>query len=266
MSTNTQMTVETIDPLRAERMLQLNTTNRPLSRNHVNRLAGEMKENRWQFNGDAIRISDHNRLIDGQHRLAAVVKSGVPIQTFVVRGLPDEAFKTIDTGRLRSGADTLALLKQPSPARLAAALRFVEAVTSGSVGHRSKVSNAQLVDLLAKFPGIAQDVDATMQDGAKLMPFGIMAGLRYLFRQKDEKQAVDFFAHLVKGDNLSADSPVYVLRERLVANAASKSRLRGEHLAAFAIKAWNALRAGKELKQLAWRREGKNPEALPDIK
>ena len=41
-------------------------------------------------------LSRAGRLLNGQHRLSAVLKAGQPIEVLVMRGLPEEAFETYD--------------------------------------------------------------------------------------------------------------------------------------------------------------------------
>ena len=85
--------LERITPETAASMLQLNTGNRPVVAKHVTAIAREITEGRWQINGDTVCFSD-DRLVDGQHRLMAIIKAGIPIQTFVVRGISSESFIT----------------------------------------------------------------------------------------------------------------------------------------------------------------------------
>lgn len=55
-----------------------NHRNRPIRRPYIRRLADTMLRDEWRgFNGDAYRFDEHGELIDGQHRFAAMVKSGM---------------------------------------------------------------------------------------------------------------------------------------------------------------------------------------------
>jgi hypothetical protein len=93
-----KMELKTITPEWAAKTLaEKNTRNRPISRPHVEALANEIRRGAWQVNGDTIKLSPDGQLIDGQHRLAAVVKAGVSIQSFVVEGISFDVFHTIDT-------------------------------------------------------------------------------------------------------------------------------------------------------------------------
>lgn len=51
-------------------------------------------------------------LIDGQHRLSAIIEAGMPADLLVVRGLPNNAFMAIDNGIKRSMADLTGLPKK----------------------------------------------------------------------------------------------------------------------------------------------------------
>lgn len=84
-----------------------NTNNRPLQKGHVGFLANQMKAGKWMETGDSIKFGKNRELIDGQHRLMAIIRTGIPIPFLVVREVDDEAFEVIDTGRKRSAADVL---------------------------------------------------------------------------------------------------------------------------------------------------------------
>jgi hypothetical protein len=73
----------------------------------------------WDLNGQTIKVSVDGALLDGQHRLEAVVHSGVTISSVVVRGLSPAARDTIDTGRRRRLADVLAIEGYPDAIALA---------------------------------------------------------------------------------------------------------------------------------------------------
>ena len=89
-----------ITPAYAAELLKQNTNNRPVRPSHVRFLSEAMQRGEFLFNGDAIRISKDNVILDGQHRLLAVVKSNIALKVVVVRGLESEVFKTIDVDKL----------------------------------------------------------------------------------------------------------------------------------------------------------------------
>lgn len=83
-------TMEMITPQIAEEYLKHNTNNyRFLSREKVCNYAEDMKRGLWKANGESIVFDTDGTLKDGQHRLNAIVKSGIPCQILVVRGIED---------------------------------------------------------------------------------------------------------------------------------------------------------------------------------
>jgi hypothetical protein len=90
------MTVETIGPDRAEEYLAANRSNRNIVQTHVAALSRDIRNGQWMFNAQPICFSRSGRLLNGQHRLSAVLDAGQPIEVLVMRGLPEEAFPTYD--------------------------------------------------------------------------------------------------------------------------------------------------------------------------
>src|SRR5688572_860540 len=120
--------VETISPEVAERILTASgneVKNRKVRDGHVEWMAGQMREKKWQTNGEPIILDEDGLLLDGQHRLYAVVESGIAIETLVTRGVQRSTFSTIDTGAVRSTSDVLGIADEKYAAILAGALGWL---------------------------------------------------------------------------------------------------------------------------------------------
>jgi hypothetical protein len=85
--------------------LKKNDRNRNLDRERVSLFARTMIEGKWVATHQGIAFDENKNLVDGQHRLAAVVKSGVVVKMQVTSGVPtemvDEYSLAIDCGRPR---------------------------------------------------------------------------------------------------------------------------------------------------------------------
>jgi hypothetical protein len=81
--------------------------NRTLRAAEVARLAGEMKAGRWVLTPTGIVFDTNGKLIDGQHRLSAVVLSGCTVQMIVWHNVETDVLNVLDTGRGRSLVDVL---------------------------------------------------------------------------------------------------------------------------------------------------------------
>jgi len=98
-----------IDPTDAKSLLERNTGNRKLRESVVNYYAKEMRNDEWVDNGDPIRISKSGRLLNGQHRLSALVKAGVTLPFHFLSNLSEESFEQMDNGAKRTLQDNLDL-------------------------------------------------------------------------------------------------------------------------------------------------------------
>lgn len=100
-----QTLIGIITPELANELLKLNMeNNRGIATATVNKYAREMGEGQWLIS-DPIKFSVGGELVDGQHRLNAVIKSGLP-QTFVIiLGYPKESAEVLDQGKKRNARD-----------------------------------------------------------------------------------------------------------------------------------------------------------------
>ena len=102
---NMQMTIEKITPAIAAAYLETVDTNkqRPLKQKKIDDYAAAMTHGHWVITHQGIAFDDDGNLCDGQHRLHAVIKSGVTIETQVTRNLVQKqndlfTFDAIDQG------------------------------------------------------------------------------------------------------------------------------------------------------------------------
>lgn len=249
----------TITPAMARQWLSSNTSNRPISARIAASLAREIKEGKWLVNGDTIRFNTEGNLIDGQHRLRAVMDSNTSIQSWVAFNVPDEAYVTIDRNRRRTMADDLAVMGELNGRDLSTALTLLYGWEVGSINAlRSKLRIANInaiMPILDANPGLRDSVSrfANGNTGpriSKVMSRGMAAFLHYLFSQKDRDLADHFFNQLETGHNLEGTEPVYILRERLREVKSKGMRLNNPAIITLAVKAWNATRENKPMQRL----------------
>lgn len=130
-----------VTPAIAKQWLTKNTSNRRLRKRTVVRYACDMKAGQWLETHQAIAFSEAGVLLDGQHRLAAVIESGVSQRFLVVTGCSHESQLVVDKVLPRGAADSITL--------------------EGSLG---PVSNKEvaIARLLAFGPDASSDVSTTM--------------------------------------------------------------------------------------------------------
>lgn len=116
-----------VTPELASAWLALNTDNRKLRPTHVRALSDAMKRGEWMVNHQPVALNG-TRLLDGQHRLTALIKSGLPyVEMSVITGAPSDSFKTIDIGAKRGIGDILRADK-----RVVEGVRLVASIVSGA--------------------------------------------------------------------------------------------------------------------------------------
>lgn len=252
--------VEKITPAVAEQLLSKNTNNRRMKEGSVRYYHNMIENGKWQLNGESIKVARDGTLLDGQHRLQAIVNSGVPVETFVVRGLPLDSFKTIDAGKSRSLADYVKLdgVACSQPHVLAAAARVAMCFNkdTGEYVYQSfRLSPTDLLQFIANHDKLEQSVEKTMSLGVKkIASASVSAGLHYIFSILDPDAAEEFFSRLESGADLEDGSPILALRNRLIASR-GVGRAGAGHAkmtVSYFVSAFNAFRAGVKIKNVTY--------------
>jgi hypothetical protein len=97
--------IMTITPSVAEAFLQHNTDNRKKRGWWVSGLANMIKRGEWIPTHQGVAFAKSGKLLDGQHRLEAIIEAGIPVEMLVVTDVRDDAYKVLDNGVKRTMAD-----------------------------------------------------------------------------------------------------------------------------------------------------------------
>jgi len=116
--------VVTMTPQWASQLLgQTKQKNRKFKRRHLERLTSTIQSGNWYITAQGIALDNQNNILDGQHRLAAVVRAEKPIQIMLGRNLDPAIFNVVDTGATRTAGDALDILGSNKGKTVAAALK-----------------------------------------------------------------------------------------------------------------------------------------------
>jgi len=244
-----------VTPAMAQRWLLMNKRNRPLSPKQVGLYAKDMTEERWKMNGESIKFAGQDRLIDGQHRLAACVAANVPFDTLVSTGLDAEAFDTIDCGRRRGAADTFAVREEKNYAALAAALVIVKLYDDGNVSYGSRLTaegatNQDYEKWLEKYPKIRESVAVAINHKTAVLQPSIAAACHFIFSRHSRSDADAFMTSLLTGTGITRGSALQKLQAVLIQNASSSKKMYRGELLGLTIKTWNAFRGKKNIQRM----------------
>lgn len=267
-NTQPQIEIKTITPSEAAKILARNNNNRPIHKNHLDRLISSMKEGRFQLNGESIKLSKEGNLVDGQHRLTACVRSGVSFQSLVVTGIDDISFLTIDTGAKRTCSDALSRYGVTNYAAAAGCLRWIIAIENDKNTKTIALDPDQAVIEFEKRDSLPRSVTFGVSCRHLLTPT-MGSAAHYLFSKKSQHEADRFFYDLSTGEFLSSSDPVFMLRNRLISMRIAKNKktlISQPEIMSMVIRAWNARRQGRELKQLKGMVENSSGEhSIPKI-
>jgi hypothetical protein len=273
---NPTCAIEEITPETAKQWLGANHKNRRLSDPVVTRLAGIIRRGEWMSDStDGIGLDADGGVINGQHRLTAVIEADETIHALVVRNVRPEVIKVIDQGRGRTFTQYLQMMENiHQPNVTAPAVEWLYRMNHGlemAMPTALKPTVPQLLETFTEHRKITQSVDqaheAYRRVASPTKP--ILTAYHYAMASVDSELADEFFAGLATGVDLAERSPVHALREKYLKEAAKDQtrKARTYVLAAWLVKAWEATRQGLELteKQLYWTTSGRKGESFPKV-
>lgn len=263
-----QPQVITLTPEMAASLLEHNQLNRPLSDQHVKRIADQIISGNWKFNGDTIKVSSDGEVLDGQHRLWAIIEAKTPVETILVHGIQREAFSTIDTiRRQRSGADVLSLNgatrhRQALSTALTWLLRWQWEVLEEYRAPQNRVENSDIEQAFREHPGMIRAVErsAVLR---RLVNTGLIAFIYYVFSNRHSDLAERMMNTLENPAGVGIHDPFFRLRAYFTADHTMKKD--AIVTIALAIKAANAAQEGRQIQVLTWKHQGKVAEPFPHL-
>lgn len=278
-----KVVVEKIDPNRAAELLRAaeraGQRQRLLQSSRVDKFATAMQRGQWRLTHQAIAIDEHGILIDGQHRMQAVVRSDTTQEFLVAYAADPDSFDVIDTGAARKAADTLQIAGYTNANQLASAARILLAYelvkgTKNGIATAGRIfTNADIVRFMEGSRGDIL-VHAATEAGAIASAFGrygartwLAAGITLLMESGVHRDvAQEFLVRLRTGEMLAAGSPILAMRRWVMSDGGWVSNTGNDRqtvgLAVF-IKTLNAWLA-KDRRNLAVFRAG--TEFMPEIK
>lgn len=97
--------VVSVTPAIAERLMQRNSSNRKLREHKVREYADMMTRGVFVLTHQGICFDSSGTLLDGQHRLAAIIKSNITVPMSVTIGANPDTFSVLDSGLSRTITD-----------------------------------------------------------------------------------------------------------------------------------------------------------------
>ena len=225
--------------------------NRPVSKPRVHRYSEMMRDGQWKMTGEPIQIHTDGYLLNGQHRLHAMVDAGVELDVVVVENVDDDSFRVMDTGMARRPADAILDLDVQSKTTVMAAARLVLGIEAGLT-----VTNTQELGLVTRQDQadfVARNLEWFQNNIARAVKVGTKrigtttawaAFLKLTDSAGAADKGIEFLDGVASGVNLSEGDPRLALRSWLLSQSGTHTTI----LLATIIRSFNDWAAGRTRK------------------
>lgn len=234
----------------AEELLRKNSCNRDKKKHEISTIAKDMVEGRYrEETGETIKISKTGMLLDGQNRLTAMVKAGIPKKFLVVWDLEPDIMDVIDSGVKRTSSDVLKIKGKPNHGAAAAIIRTC--LTDYFYQSGKKTTNRIILEEYEKDSVFWDNVvNRSIEWSKEFNPLSkpIFGYCYYsvLKHSSNASKAVPFFNGLSKGNTTDL---INSLRNKLINSQSPDSTMKYKAKVNWIRIYWNANVTGNKVKQ-----------------
>ncbi|SDE21561.1 hypothetical protein [Desulfuromonas thiophila] len=273
MFKKTRRELELIEPCDAERLRQHNIFDgqRNVRESHVNMLADEIRRGTF-LTGDIglARLDGRIYLVNGQHTILAVERSGIPIEAVVswyqceTKDDVSDLFRRYDNNLVRSLRDVS--IVEGKALGLEWKERIVQLVVTGAAMklgmYQNRATKNQKAELLKRFVKHGQFLAEVLEPWSKSAHLRRGAVVHAIFEtfEKDDSFAYVFWENVKTGEKLYCDDPEYLLREFLITKGTSRPS--DKEVLYRCLLAWNNARKGIKIKILKYHSSAAIPKAI----
>jgi hypothetical protein len=230
---------------------------RPLKEHYVFELSQAMVEGRWRWTADVIRLDKDLRVIDGQHRLSAVVKSGITLKDALVATVETkDAILSIDQNRPRNLNDLRATRGQRQLSRLVTGAIIAE--SCDWYGWRGMPRELQIRTIdECKFTAALEGLTTGSGNRRATLTVGALSGALRCMRS-NVVEATKFFdavfamTPIIDGKEVQMVRVLYTFLAESKASTSSTAPRAIEH-AHKSVTAYNHWKLGEVVTRLAWK-------------
>lgn len=165
--------VETITPQVAAFYLSHNSpNNRRIKRAHVEMLARDMAAGEFKTTHQGIAFDTDGTLIDGQHRLHAIMMSGTTVRMMVTRNCDADATLSVDRGAARTVHDAMTIMMTDDSIRSVilrntGMLSAMSSVVRANISSRYRLSSNDAILLYDAEPDIWNALHSILNRGGR---------------------------------------------------------------------------------------------------
>lgn len=246
-----------ITPSIAKNYLEQNIDNRQVSQPVLLRYVDDMINGKWKEDtGEPLKISVTGRVLDGQHRLLAIVKSNCSIYFHVASNVDDSVFDVLDSGKSRNASDCFAVAGVKSSNTIPSIIAHYNLLKEGKKSGRQinlKATNAALLQQYYEDEMFWQNIASKARNWyvafAKILPPSMIGGFYAYFYKLNRNKAEMFMNQLCTGSDIT-NQTINLLRQKLMQDKMSPRKMPPTLKMALIIKTWNNYINGKHVKLL----------------
>lgn len=248
-----------VTPDIAAEFMELNTGNRNEKPIKQSGMVRDMSTGNWIQTGEAIKFDWNGRMVDGQNRCRAIIRSGVSIPMLIVRELDPRAQVAMDSGTPRTSRDALHFAGVTSEKDTNAVANVhrgwnmgILTTANSLLGGAGRMTNQETVQYVADNPYVETAAIAAKliyQRGLRL-PVGAIGTAIVEFSRLDQDACEDFFQRITELRTSGHGDPIATLIKRTNDMKVDRQRMYEGTGLYLLFRTWNAYREGETLHKL----------------
>ena len=251
----------------AQELLTKNKNNRKIRRSLVLKICQDIKHSKWHLTHQPVAIDKHGCVLDGQHRLTAIVEAGISVSLMLATDCEPETMIAIDTGNTRTVGDVLTINGTKNATLKAAVIKLYKSYYEhpNVMWSGRNVYSVQTIDEAAsRIENFDLYLNVSKKVAREFAPLTVSAVTTFILLALDAGYELDiidnFLYKLSTGDQTSPVQPIYAFRQYMINSTKSKyihSKATQRSLADY-IKVFNLTIACSELRKY-------HPPTLPPM-
>ena len=248
-----------ITPQKAKLLLEKTIGNRELIKQKLELYERQILENKWVLNGQCIIVGDKGHLLDGHHRLQAIVQTDKPAQMSIIHGIKEENFATIDSGASRKSGQVFTIAGIKNAHNIASIVNAVQFLRhngwlTGS-GMQNNLTTTELLEIYNQDADLYQKARCVgVKCRANRLMRVVFASAMYYVLVRDFNNSPDYVERfLVAATSLSTTEipSANALREALTRKTIEKgTNIDVRYVFALTVKAWQSYKRNENIKRL----------------
>ncbi len=216
-----------LTPDLAKRLLDRNVHNRKISEKVVQKYTEEIKAGEWRLTPQGIGLNELGELVDGQHRLSAIIRANQPVPMLLTIGLPAASQEKVDRQRRRTLFDALFLAGKASSRQeveIATCLTRMRMRSDSGVVPTDAAVKAMMECHRESIAAVRAILSTKRVKGLSQASFLAAA---VLYHEIHPAKCEEFLESVRTGEMLTQDHPAMRLRRLLLGETAVASMPRG---------------------------------------